>query len=125
MQNDIFYLGIVGSRSFNDYDKLCKIVSKTIEKLLLKFEKVVLVSGGANGADKLAKRFADEFNYEIIEYLADWENEGKSAGFNRNHKIIGKSDLLIAFWDGKSKGTLHSMKLMNIKIYNRLILVRF
>lgn len=125
MINDIFYLGIVGSRSFSDYEMFKKNISKIVEKLLLKCNSVVFVSGGAIGADSFARDYAKENNIQIIEILPEWDKYGKSAGFKRNQLIIDKSDLLVAFWDGHSKGTFHDMKLMNIKKQNRLIIVRF
>lgn len=124
--NNTFYLGIIGSRTFKDYKLFKQKVSDIVKKLLSKYSNVVFVSGGCpKGADNFAKRYAKENNIEIIEFLADWDTFGKSAGFKRNHLIIDKADLLISFWDGESKGTLHSMKLMNLKTPNRLILIKF
>lgn len=125
MNNDIFYLGIVGSRTFSDYNLFKQKISEIVQKLLNKCNKVVFVSGGAKGADTFARKYAKENNIEIIEFIPDWEKFGKSAGFKRNETIIDKSDLLVAFWDGQSKGTLHDLKLMNIKQLNRTIIVRF
>ena len=38
---------------------------------------------------------------------ADWEKHGKSAGYKRNQEMANVSTHLIAFWDGKSRGTKH------------------
>jgi hypothetical protein len=127
MINEIFYLGVIGSRSFTDYDLFKSKLSQIIKKLQEKYSKVMLVSGGARGADSFARKYAkDKANkVEIIEFLADWDRYPNSAGFIRNKDIVNKSDMLVAFWDGKSKGTFHSMKLMNIKKQNRLMIIRF
>lgn len=71
----------------------------------------ILISGAARGADALAKRWADENGFEIIEYPADWAKLGPGAGFARNRTIIDECDHCIAFWDGKSAGTEHSIRL--------------
>ena len=44
-------------------------------------------------------------------YPADWLNLGKRAGYVRNTDIVKNSDMIIAFWDGKSKGTKHTIGL--------------
>jgi len=100
-------VAIIGSRTFDNYEKFSFIINKFIEKN----PQIEIVSGGANGADSLAKKFALENNIKIKEFLADWENKGKSAGFIRNKDIWDYSDIGIAFWDGKSKGTEHSFML--------------
>lgn len=100
-------LGIVGSRTFSDYWKLR-------EKLLETFDTnkiTTIVSGGAAGVDTLAEKFAKEFNIPKLIFLPDWKNQGKKAGFLRNIDIVESSDCLAIFWDMKSKGTEHSMKL--------------
>jgi len=112
---DIFYLGIVGFRTFNDYALFERAIDKTLLRLSDRHNQIVFVSGGAKGADFFAKRYAKEHKIKIIEFLPDWDKHGKAAGFIRNQEIIDKSDLLIAFWDGKSRGTYHDIKLMNIK----------
>jgi hypothetical protein len=75
------------------------------------FHSVVIVSGGAKGADKLGEQFADEFRFKKLIFKPDWELFGKRAGFIRNEKIIQNADVVFAFWDGKSKGTAHSISL--------------
>jgi len=124
MSNDVFHLGVIGSKSFTDYELFKSKISQIVKKLQAKYSKIVFVSGGGKDADSFARKYAKENAIEIIEFIPDWDKLGKSAGFIRNQDIVDKSDLLVAFWDGKSKGTLHSMKKMNIKQQNRLIIVR-
>jgi len=100
-------IAVIGSRDFNDYNTLCYL----LDKFLNKYTNVSLVSGGANGADKLAERYAAEKNVKIKILPADWDKHGKAAGFIRNKEIWDNSDLGIAFWDGESKGTKHSFQL--------------
>ncbi|KKL45313.1 hypothetical protein LCGC14_2356910, partial [marine sediment metagenome] len=42
---------------------------------------------------------------KLTVYRAEWDKYGKSAGFLRNQTIIDNCDMVVAFWDGKSKGT--------------------
>lgn len=100
-------LAIVGSREFNDYQKLYDILAEHFYHRKI----TAIVSGGAKGADSLARKYAENFNIEYIEFLPDWDKYGKSAGFIRNKDIVEKSDFVLAFWDGKSNGTRHSINI--------------
>jgi len=100
-------IAIVGSREFkNTY-----FARSVIADLLRQQPKVILVSGGARGIDSLAEEVANTLEREIIVFPADWDKYGKRAGFIRNQLIIDAVDKVIAFWDGKSKGTKHSIDL--------------
>lgn len=68
-----------------------------------------LVSGGARGVDTIAEIRANERGLRTEIYRADWENLGKAAGFIRNLAIVNSCDKLIAFWDGKSRGTMDTV----------------
>jgi len=94
-------IAVIGSRSFNDYDFLK-------EKLSL-YKIDVMISGGAPGADSLAERYAEENQIKTIIFPADWETHGRAAGPIRNKLIVENCDYLIAFWNGKSRGTKFSI----------------
>ena len=100
-------IAVVGSRDFDDYT----LFESVMDDFLRDKGQVLFVSGGANGADKLAEEYAKVHDIEIIIYKAEWKRYGRGAGFVRNKKIWDESDMGIAFWDGKSKGTQHSFKL--------------
>lgn len=100
-------VALVGSRDFTDYE-LFKSKVKYFTQNLGKFK---IVSGGAKGADTLAKQYAAEFGHEFMEYLADWDKYGKSAGFKRNVTIVETCTHLIAFQINDSKGTQHLIDL--------------
>ena len=104
-------LAVVGSRGFDDYD-LLKLKLDTIHS---RRPISVIISGGAYGADSLAERWARENRLELLVFLPDWEQFGKSAGYKRNIQIIESADAVIAFWDGQSKGTQHSINLAKDK----------
>lgn len=96
---------IAGSRTFSDYARL-KLVLDAKEP----FE---LISGGARGADRLGERYAEEKRYPCRIFPANWGLYGKKAGYLRNEKMARYADVLVAFWDGESKGTKHMIDLAN------------
>lgn len=97
-------IAVIGSRSFSDKEKLNRTLS-----FFIKNKGDVVVSGGAIGADSLSAEWAKEHNFEVKEYIPDWEKHGRGAGFKRNAEIINDSDMVISFWDGKSSGTANSI----------------
>lgn len=102
-------IGIVGSRTFNNYAYMRYRFLQIITENNIS-EKIQIVSGGAVGADNCAEQLARELGFSIKIYKPNWETHGRSAGFIRNQKIVDASDLVIAFWDGKSKGTFDTIK---------------
>ena len=99
---------IAGCRNFFDYELLktkCDIYLSSVK------QQVEIVSGTANGADKLGEKYASEKGYPVKQFPADWDKYGKSAGYKRNEEMAKYADALIAFWDGKSKGTGHMIDL--------------
>lgn len=68
-------------------------------------ETAEIVSGGAKGIDACAKQFALSHGIKYTEFLPDYNRYGRAAPIRRNDKIIEYVDMVIAFWDGKSKGT--------------------
>jgi hypothetical protein len=69
----------------------------------------VIISGGAAGADSLGEQYAQENGIAIERHPADWKKHGKAAGPIRNAEMAACADFLIAFWDGKSRGTQNMM----------------
>ena len=98
-------LAIIGSRTFNDYEFLKNSLEPIRTYITL------IISGGANGADKLGERYAEEFNIPTKIYIPEWNKYGKSAGYLRNHDIINEADYVVAYQVNKSKGTEHSIRL--------------
>jgi hypothetical protein len=90
---------IAGGREFNDYELLREICDEHI------FPDSEIVSGGARGTDTLGERYATETGRGLKIFPADWSKHGKGAGHIRNKQMAEYSDMLIAFWDGESKGT--------------------
>lgn len=123
---------IAGSRDFNNYKLLCEESIRYIKELKslgydTKREVVEIISGGARGADKLGELFAKQYKLGLKLIPANWEL-GKRAGYLRNKQMAEyasqDSDLgvLIAFWDGTSKGTKHMIDLANE--YNLIVFIK-
>ena len=98
---------IAGSRDFNDYEA----VKNYADHILSNQSGIEIVSGGANGADKLGEQYAKEKGYKLTIFKADWDKYGKSAGPKRNAQMAEYADALIAFWDGQSRGTKNMIEL--------------
>lgn len=64
-----------------------------------------IVSGGARGIDTCAREYAKSHGIKLTEFLPEYEKHGRSAPLKRNLQIIDYADLIIAFWDGQSRGT--------------------
>lgn len=64
-----------------------------------------IVSGGAKGVDTCAKLFAESNNIIYTEFLPDYKKYGRAAPIVRNRLIVDSADIIIAFWNGTSKGT--------------------
>ena len=66
---------------------------------------IMILSGGASGADLMGEQYAADRGYTVQRYPAQWNIFGKRAGLIRNRLMAENADALIAFWDGRSKGT--------------------
>ena len=102
---------IAGGRDFNDYNKLRKVCNH----MLSNQTDIEIVSGTANGADKLGENYANEKGYPIKQFPANWDLLGRKAGYIRNEKMSEYADALIIFWDGESKGSKHMIDLAKSK----------
>ncbi|MBR3251110.1 MAG: DUF2493 domain-containing protein [Erysipelotrichaceae bacterium] len=92
---------IAGTRYFDNYD----LLEFSCDKVLLGFKNVTVISGGAKGADSLGERYAAKKGFPVTRFLPDWDQYGKAAGPIRNKQMAEAADILIAFWDGNSRGT--------------------
>lgn len=109
-------IAVVGSREFYNKDFVIKTVRAIFEPGRLKnnvqYEGAhEFVSGGAIGVDSWAEEVVRSMACKCYIFKPDWTQYGKSAGFIRNKLIIDAADKVIAFWDGKSKGTKSSIDL--------------
>lgn len=97
---------VADGRDFNDVVLLrdtCDFKLSNVDRT----HDVTIISGGARGADTIAQMYAEERDYALEIMEADWDAHGKSAGYKRNQAMSDVATHLIAFWDGKSRGTKH------------------
>ena len=115
---------IAGSRDFTNYN----VVKKSLKNFLLSKQtskKPTIICGMARGADMLGYRLAKEYKLPLKEFPADWNSFGKKAGYIRNEQMAKYAyehgnGVLLAFWDGKSKGTkwmIELAKQYNIEVH--------
>ena len=88
-------VAVIGSRGLtvDDLEKYLPAETKEI------------VSGGARGIDQCARRYALDHVLKLTEFLPKYDIYGRRAPLVRNLEIIGYADLVLAFWDGTSRGT--------------------
>lgn len=98
--------GIIGCRRYSNSNKVFDDY-EFVKEILSYYNFKKIISGGAIGADSLAKRYWKENNINFEEIKPNW-NKHKSkykAAYVRNKAIVDKSDEIIAFWDSQSTGT--------------------
>lgn len=88
-------VAVIGSRGLSVTDLGRYLPKNTTE----------IVSGGAKGVDTSAREYALSHGIKLTEFLPEYTRFGRSAPLKRNITIIEYSDIVIAFWDGKSRGT--------------------
>ena len=107
---------IAGGRYFEDYKELCFFCDEVLRKQI----DIEIVSGGARGADALGEKYAKERNYRLKLFPAAWSKFGRRAGVIRNAEMAKYATILIAFWNGKSRGTRSMINLAEkegLKVY--------
>lgn len=90
---------ISGSRTITD--------EKWVEQQLRSYIacKDCVITGGAKGVDTIAHDYAFRMFCDTKVINADWDKHGRAAGPIRNGLMLNEGDVLIALWDGKSRGT--------------------
>ena len=110
MQMEDYKVIVAGSREYTDY----KTLAATLDKLLTHKLPVTIVSGTARGTDRMGEAYAIERKLPLLRFPANWRY-GKQAGRLRNAQMAEEAHALIAFWDGKSPGTAHMIKIAKDK----------
>lgn len=97
MKVAVVTVAVIGSRSFAD----ARLMREVLEGLPIGR----IVSGGARGADALAAEYAKARGIPLEEIRPDFRQHRAGAPMRRNWEIVQRADVLVAFWDGASKGT--------------------
>lgn len=109
-----FKVIIAGSRGFSNYKLLRDKCNEYLRNKRKEYN-IIIISGGARGADFCGEKYAQDEGFTLEIYPAQWKKFGKRAGYRRNEQMAEVADALIAFWDGSSKGTKHMIDIMNEK----------
>ncbi len=105
--NFMFKVIVAGGRDFNDYP----LLEKKLDRLLENMPNVEIVSGLAKGADSLGLKYASQKNLPVIKFPANWREYGTMAGYERNIQMADYADACVCFWNGKSRGTKHMIRI--------------
>lgn len=93
---------VTGSRGWTDEDA----VWVALDNLLDRLGPFDLLHGRAKGADTAAYWWAlDREDISGYSFLPDYKTHGKRAPHVRNDKMLDRATYVLAFWDGKSRGT--------------------
>lgn len=90
-------VAVIGSRGL-------RVQNSDLEKFLPQGV-TEIISGGAKGVDTSAREYAISHGIKLTEFLPEYDKYGRSAPLKRNITIIENADLVLAFWDGSSRGT--------------------
>ena len=95
-------VAVIGSRSFDDYEKMTKILDE--------FDITELVTSGAKGADSLAQKYAENRGITCKLFLPLHQTDPSVKYhvkwfFVRNTELVNYAEHIVAFWNGLSKGT--------------------
>ena len=93
-------VAVIGSRSLTAPDLAAYLPPETTE----------IISGGAKGIDACAREYALTHGLRLTEFLPEYNRYGRAAPLKRNEKIVAYADVILAFWDGSSHGTAHTLK---------------
>ena len=88
-------VAIIGSRNMNVENLQDYLPEGTDE----------IVSGGARGIDTCARNYALKNDLKLTEFRPEYNKYGRGAPLRRNETIVNYADMVLAFWDGESKGT--------------------
>lgn len=114
MSGKIHRIGVIGSRTITDKALVYKHLDEMKQTTSLQGDQIVVLSGGAKGVDTLTQQWAKDNQVPFIlfkpYFLVDSQAEYNPRHyFTRNKQIIDNSDMIIAFWDGTTKGTAWGM----------------
>jgi len=95
-------IAIIGSREFKNKELVEKILAKVLTGIIN--GGVEVITGGARGVDAWVKEFCEK-DCTLCKIIRPINPSNKLDYLFRNVEIITLADKIIAFWDGKSKGT--------------------
>ncbi len=116
---------ICGCRDFYDKKVFTEFADKCLAETASKWE-ICILSGHCSGVDAMAEEYAAERGFAVKLYPAEWARYGKAAEPKRNMQMAKDASAVIAFWDGRSKGTknmIDTATKLNKKLFVKVISV--
>ena len=110
---------VCGGRNYNNINMVYKVLCSVLSCCRNKGYTLVIIQGGAKGADYMADKWAKENNIKSITFKADWDKYSKAAGAIRNQNMLNLSNpnLVIAFPGGNgTKDMINRAKTAQIDI---------
>lgn len=131
---------VAGGRDFSDFNYGFQAMDKMLENTDL--SEVVIICGKASGGDTCGEEWYKLHKLEGVDieyFIPEWDDVDKpdavvktnrfgkpynaKAGMDRNHAMGDTATHLIAFWDGKSRGTKDMINYMTklgkpVKVFN-------
>jgi hypothetical protein len=102
---------ITGSRVWENVEIISDAIISTWQEAGSPKDTILIV-GRARGVDTFAEMFGETLGFTIEPHKAHWEKEGKSAGHQRNQRMVNSgADICLAFLRNGSKGTANCIKL--------------
>jgi len=106
--------------------KLLIVGSRTIKKFALEKyipkETTMIITGGAEGIDSLAEKYADEKRLSKLVLRPQYNLFGRAAPLKRNEEMVKICDVALIVWDGISKGTEYTIRYAD-KLGKNVILI--
>lgn len=104
---------VAGGRDYSNQNVVNYYIDRVKDVCDSRGLNLVIVCGMATGADTLGRNYAISNGLEVLEFPADWNKYGKSAGYIRNKEMGNVADSAIVFWDGRSKGSKLMIDIMH------------
>lgn len=97
---------VTGSRAWIDELAIEQTLTLEGQRLQVQPHDVIVVHGGAHGADAIADRLARRYGCGVEVVRADWNRYGNAAGPIRNAEMVRRGAVAcLAFPIGLSRGT--------------------
>lgn len=90
---------VTGSRNITNFDISAFIPQNT----------ELIISGGAKGIDEIAEKYADKMKISKLIIRPQYFKYKRNAPLKRNEIMVDICDEVLAFWDGISTGTKHTI----------------
>jgi hypothetical protein len=117
---------VCGSRDWDDREMIRNAIMKECDRSTMPAPlHVTIINGAARGADRISSEIAEELGVGILEVPANWSIWGKMAGPIRNEEMLKYApDVVLAFWDGMSKGTKNMVQIAKRKGFEVKVFLR-